>query len=118
MNLVNTEGFVEVAASHYRKIVWYYAKNINNLSSYTSFLNSIKSELMKKLKDSASNKPIKFNLKLEATYNIPHEDNSAEDRSFKTSARSLFVDSDIENIINGEFSSLLSEEDVYTSRGS
>jgi len=113
MNMVNTSGFVEVASSHNRKIIWYYAKNINSLSSYPSFLDSIKYELVEKLREHVYVHPIKFNLKLESTYNIPHEDNSAEDRAFKTSARPLFTDTDIEKTVNEEFSCLLMEEDTY-----
>lgn len=36
---------------------------------------------MKKLRYFASTKPTKFNLKLESTHNIPHEDNLTVDRA-------------------------------------
>ena len=118
MNMINTSGFVEVASSYYRKIIWYCAKNIKNLTSYPSFLDSIKYELVEKLREHVYVHPIKFNLKLESTYDISHEDNSAEDRGFKTSARPLFTDTDIEKTVNEEFSCLLMEEDTYMGRGS
>ena len=118
MNMVNTSGFVEVASSHNRKIVWYYTKNITNLTNYPYFLNSIKSELIKKLNDSASIHPIKFNLKLESTYIMPNDEKSSENRAFKTSARAIFIDSDIKKIVDEKFASLRTEEDIYTSKGS
>jgi hypothetical protein len=118
LNAVNSFGFTEVASSHNRKIIWYYAKNIENLTRYPSFLDSIKYELVEKLREHVYVHPIKFNLKLESTYSIPHADNSAEDRAFKTSARPLFTDTDIEKTVNEEFSCLLMEEDTYMGRGS
>lgn len=118
MNLVNSPGFVEVGSSHGRKIVWYYAKNIQNYSNYPGFLNSIKSSLIEKLNEHIQNHPIKFNLKLEATYNKPNVENTSENRAFKTSARAIFVDSDIKKIVNEKCISLIAEEDEYMGRGS
>lgn len=118
MNMVKTSGFVEVASSHNCKIVWYYAKNINNLTNYQSFLDSIKPELIEKLRESVCICPIKINFKLESTYKIPHSENSSEDRAFKTSAKEIFKTTDIEQLINKEYSILLTEEDTYMSRGS
>jgi hypothetical protein len=51
-------------------------KNIKNYTNYQSFLSSIQSELIEKLEKSVNNHPIKFNLKLESTYNIPFNENS------------------------------------------
>ena len=113
MNLVNTSGFFEVASSHSRKIVWYYAKNITNITNYVSFINSIKPELIEKLSEYMNKHPIKFNLKLESTYNIPCNANSSENRAFKTSAMAIFTDTDIKKIVDDKFTSLLAEE-VYT----
>jgi hypothetical protein len=62
--------------------------------------------------------PIKFNLKLEATYNQPHVDNSSQNRSFKTSAQAIFMDSDINVLIEQAFTTLLSEEEDYAAKGS
>jgi len=64
MNMINTSGFVEVTSSYSHKIVWHYAKDINNLSNHKHLLNFIKSELIEKLRDSACIHPIKFNFKL------------------------------------------------------
>ncbi|VVC34717.1 Glycoside hydrolase, family 35,Glycoside hydrolase superfamily,Glycoside hydrolase 35, catalytic, partial [Cinara cedri] len=64
------------------------------------------------------NNPIKLNLKLEATYYKPHVENSTENRAFKTSAREIFFDSEIEDVIEEKFAKLLKEEDIYQGRGS
>ncbi|KAF0755130.1 Uncharacterized protein FWK35_00006369 [Aphis craccivora] len=101
-----------------RKIVWYYAKNITNTMIYTEFLRSLESELNKLLKTHVRDHPIKFNLKLKATYNRPNVPNSLENRAFKTSAVELFPDSDISTNIERAFIKLLKEEEEYKSRGS
>lgn len=62
--------------------------------------------------------PIKFNLKLEATYNIPYQEHSEENRSFKTGAKEIFQDTNIEDEIDNAFRTLLTEEEEYTGRGS
>jgi hypothetical protein len=42
----------------------------------------------------------------------------AENRSFKTCAQELFIHSDIETVVEADFSKLLSEEDEYMTKGS
>ncbi|VVC35251.1 Zinc finger C2H2-type, partial [Cinara cedri] len=118
IDLVNTPGFTEIDTSHSRKIVWYYAKNIRNFKNYKKFLSSIKPALIDLLKLLSENNPIKFNLKLEATYYKPHVENSTENRAFKISAREIFFDSEIEDVIEEKFAKLLKEEDIYQGRGS
>lgn len=78
MDIPNKLGFVEVKSAHGRKIVWYYAKNLNNFENYISFFQSLKIELVDLLKSIVAISPIKFNLKLEATYNKPHVVNFAK----------------------------------------
>ncbi|KAF0738975.1 Carboxylic ester hydrolase, partial [Aphis craccivora] len=95
MDIANKLGFVEVKSAHGRKIVWYYAKNPNNFENYISFFQSLKIDLVDSLKSIIAISPIKFNLKLEATYNQPHVDNFSQNRSFETSASPIFIDSDI-----------------------
>jgi len=90
MDMFNASGFVEVKSAHSQKIVWYYAKNLNNFENYTSFLAYVKPELVKLLRIIVSVNPIKFNLKLEATYNQPHVENSSQNSAFKTAARYIF----------------------------
>lgn len=116
MNAIKTPGFIEIGSSHSRKVVWYYYKNFKNFTSYLPFLNSLKYDLLEILK--SSDLPVKFNLKLEATYNKPNVEDSAENRAFKTSARVIFVGTDFSNVVNDEFSMLLSEQDAYMGRGS
>jgi hypothetical protein len=118
LSLANIPGFVEIGSSHNRKIVWYYAKNVSNFNSYKSFIRSIEIPLIEKLRSHVNNHTIKFNMKMESTYAIPGTANSSEDRSFKTSARAVFSDTEIDKIVKEKFCSLLAEEDLYTSRGS
>jgi len=61
---------------------------------------------------------IKFNLKLEATYNRPNVPNSSENRVFKTSAVEIFPESNIEETLERAFIKLLTEKETNTSRGS
>jgi len=93
-------------------------KNTDNLTNYSSFLEMSKRDLIQLLKSLSAKHPIKYNLKLEATYNLPKVENSSENRAFKTSAKEMFMDTDIETNIDMDFANLLSEEDVYTSKGS
>lgn len=116
--MVKTPGFTEISSSASRKIVWYYAKNINNVQNYSDFLRSLKSELINLMKSHVHHQAIKFNLKLEATYNRPNVANSSENRAFKTSAVEIFPDSDIGVIIERAYVKLMKEKDNYSGRGS
>ncbi|KAL4152905.1 hypothetical protein QTP88_000738 [Uroleucon formosanum] len=118
MDKANASGFVEVKSAHSRKIVWYYAKNLDNFENYISFLANVKPKLVELLRRIVSVNPIKFNLKLEATYNQPHENNSSQNRSFKTAAREIFIDSDTDLLIEQAFATLLHEEEIYVGKGS
>jgi hypothetical protein len=84
LGLVNNPGFVEIDSSFDRTVVWYYRRNTENITNYRAFLHSVKSELCTKLNDCAGLRPIKYNLKLEGTYNIPDVESSLENRAFKT----------------------------------
>jgi hypothetical protein len=116
MQKVNTSGFIEIESSHKRAIVWYFRKNVDNVTSYRAFLNSIESELIAKLRECVRINPIKYNLKLEATYVIPNLDNSAQNRAFKTSARELYAHSNVEGLVDRDFASLQAEEDSYAGK--
>ena len=117
MTLLKTSGFVEISSSSNRKIVWYYAKNVDNIKNYYDFLHSLEPELANLLKLRVQESPIKFNLKLEATYNRPHVENSSENRAFKTSAVEIFTESDIIETIESAYMKLMGEKE-YTGRGS
>ncbi|XP_050056252.1 uncharacterized protein LOC126549895 [Aphis gossypii] len=110
MDKVNTPGFIEIESSLNRSIVWYFRKNVENIVSYRAFLNSIESELIAKLRECVRINAIKFNLKLEATYVIPNVQNSIQNRAFKTSALELYVHSNVEGLIDRDFTSLLAED--------
>jgi hypothetical protein len=118
MELVRSPGLVEILTSANRKIVWYYAKNNDNVQNYNIFLYSLKSNLIHILETHLKKNAIKFNLKLEATYNIPCVENSSENRAFKTSAVDLFRESDISALVEESFIKLLTEEETYSERGS
>jgi len=118
MDKANTSGFVEVKSAHSRKIIWYYAKNLNNFENYISFLANVKPELVELLRIIVSVNPIKFNLKLESTYNQPHVENSSQNMSFKTAAREIFLDSDLDLLIEQAFAKLLHEEEIYVAKDS
>ncbi|CAI6363423.1 unnamed protein product [Macrosiphum euphorbiae] len=118
MDMVKVPGFVEILSSASRKIVWYYAKNIGNTTIYSDFLRPLMPEIENLLKTRVQQGPIKFNLKLEATYNRPNVPNSSENRAFKTVAVEIFSDSDISTIIERAYIKLLKEEEEYKSRGS
>ncbi|CAI6345335.1 unnamed protein product [Macrosiphum euphorbiae] len=112
MQKVNSPGFIEIDTSLHRTIVWYFRKNVDNVASYRAFLNSIESELISKLRECGRINPIKYNLKLEATYVVPNLHNSAQNRAFKTSVRELYVHScNVERLVDRDFSALLAEED-------
>ena len=70
------------------------------------------------LKTHVQHHALKFNLKLEATYNRPNVPDSSENCAFKTSAVEIFPDSDITEIIERAYIMLLNEKDEYSGRGS
>ncbi|KAL4119211.1 hypothetical protein QTP88_012055 [Uroleucon formosanum] len=118
MTIVKTPTFVKTGTLLSNKIIWYYKENTHNLTNYRTFLESIKKDLIQLLKSSSTKHPIKFNLKLEAAYSRPNVDNLTENHAFKTSAKEIFMDTDIDSIVEQAFVKLLAEKDVYTSKGS
>jgi len=112
----NSIGFEEIQSAHNRKVVWYYYKNLNNIQNYSEFYESITPALLETF--NTHNLPIKFNLKIESTYSRPNVENSSENRAFKTSAREIFVDSNVPLILEESFNKLKCEEEEYTSKGS
>ncbi|XP_060871326.1 uncharacterized protein LOC132945570 [Metopolophium dirhodum] len=118
MQSVSTPGFTELQSTHKRTTVWYFRKNIENVKSYRAFLHSIESELIVKLRECVISHPIKYNLKLEATYAVPNVENTNENRAFKSSARELYSYSDVEGVVDRDFTALLAEEDSYAGKNS
>jgi len=74
MNIVNTRGFVKTGDVPSNNINWYYMKNTDNLNNYRSFLEPSKRDLIQLFKSLSATHPIKYNLKLEATYDRPNVD--------------------------------------------
>lgn len=83
-----------------------------------TFLNLIKPELVQKLSKLANIRTVKFNLKLEATYNRPNVKNSADNRAFKSAAKAFVSYSNVNKILDETFSILLAEQDAYAGKGS
>ncbi|KAL4097431.1 hypothetical protein QTP88_022213 [Uroleucon formosanum] len=104
MGLGNTPGFNEIDSSLDRTTIWYYKSNVENMMVYQTFRDSFKPELVRKLNNFTCIKPIKYNLKLEATYS--HKELPSENRSFKTSAREPFSYSDISTLVDDDFAIL------------
>jgi len=61
------------------------------LTNYSSFLETSKKDLIQLLELLSEKHPIKYNLKLEATYGRPNVEILAENRAFKTSAEETFM---------------------------
>lgn len=118
--MVNSARFTEIMTlgQGNRKIVWFYAKNINKIIDYQPYLDSIRSDLTEKLSDYTRNNPIKFNLKLESTYIRPQVENSSDDRSFQTTSNVIFAATNIGAIVSENFSKLPTDTEQYAGQGS
>ncbi|KAF0715463.1 Uncharacterized protein FWK35_00028010 [Aphis craccivora] len=75
-------------------------------------------EMIELLKTHVQQNAIKFNLKLELTYNRSNVPHSSENRAFKTVVVEIFHDSDIDTIIERAFIKLMGEQEEYKSCGS
>jgi hypothetical protein len=118
--MINSARFTEIMTRGQgnKKIVWFYAKNINKITDYQPYLDSIKSDLTEKLSEYTRNRPIKFHLKLESTYIRPLVENSSNDRSFQTTSNAIFAATNIGTIASENFSKLLADTEEYTGQGS
>lgn len=74
-------------------------KNLDNLTDYETFLQSTKENLIQLLKSHSTKHPIRYNLKLKATYHLLHTDNSAKNRAFETSDKKIVLDDNIDTIL-------------------
>jgi hypothetical protein len=118
MTNIVSRGFTKIQSMFGGIAECYFKKNIDKIFSYNVFLNSTKKELIEILSECVKKHPIKFHLKLEATYHKPHVEYSHENRAFKTSAREVFLDTDIDTLIEESFDRLLFEEESYLGKGS
>ncbi|KAL4104971.1 hypothetical protein QTP88_020246 [Uroleucon formosanum] len=98
-------GLVELVSSLKRTTVWYFRKNTDNAKSYRAFLHSIEPELKAKLCEWVLSHPIKYN-------------NTSENRAFKSSARESYLHSDVEGVVDRDFTALLAKEDSYAGKNS
>lgn len=73
--------------------------HLDHLTDYRIVLQLTKGNLIKLLKSQSTKQPIKYNLKLEAKYHLPHTDNSTENRAFETSTREIILDDHIKIIL-------------------
>ncbi|KAL4152988.1 hypothetical protein QTP88_000821 [Uroleucon formosanum] len=97
---------IEIESSLNHVVVWYFRKNVDNVANYRAFLTSIESELIAKLCECTRIHPIKYNIKLEATYVVPNVANSAQNRAFKTSAKELYAHSNVASSVDRNFTRL------------
>jgi len=109
----NTPGFVEIESSLDQTVGWHFRKNADNVATCRAFLNTIESELIAKLRECVRTRPINYNLNLEATYVVPNSDGSTQNRAFQTSARELFAYSNVEGLVDRDFSRLIVDEYAY-----
>jgi hypothetical protein len=117
MDKVTNPGMVHLKSAFNGICQDYFMKNINNENSYINFLNESKPEILNVLEKLVKEGPIKYNLILEATYNIP-ETSRFENRAFKTSARSIFMETCLNKSIQDDFVKLLHEQEHYEGIGS
>jgi len=115
--MVSAAGFVDVNSALDRSVIRYIRRNIEKHTNHHNFLDRIKPELIEKLREHALTNPIKYHLKLEATFNLPSVDRSAENGSLKSPAKPVFRGADIAAHVVRDFSALLAEEDDYMGRG-
>ncbi|XP_050548105.1 uncharacterized protein LOC126909717 [Daktulosphaira vitifoliae] len=116
---ITTSGFHKTGESLNSQILWFYKKNIENIAGYQSFLSATRGDLVEKLRDCLKEMgPIKFNLKLEATYTVPNNENKYENRSFKTSEVELINEDDIDHAVDISYTKLLEEQENYAGKGS
>jgi len=81
--------------------------------NYSTFLVSSKVELAQLLQSIVVKRSIKFNLKLEVTYNIPHTVKLSKNRAFKTSTKTIFINTDFNKIVEKDLAILLADEGKY-----
>ncbi|XP_050547440.1 uncharacterized protein LOC126909100 [Daktulosphaira vitifoliae] len=114
---ITTSGFHKTGESLNSQILWFYKKNIENVVRYQAFLSATRGDLVEKLRDCLKEMgPIKFNLKLEATYTVLNNENKYENRSFKTSAVELINEDDIDHAVDISYTKLLEEQENYAGK--
>lgn len=117
MNTTTTSAFIQTKSVFNGLCQEYFKKNIDNIKKFREFLDISKPELIELLNKTVQNSPVKYNIKLEATYNISNTE-IKENRAFKTSSRSLFQVDNINEMLEANFLKLLEEKEEMTNKGS
>ena len=94
-----------------------FKKNTDGIKNARDFLDHSKPEIYAILNESIENSPVKYNIKLEATYIIPNT-HTRENRAFKTRSRSVFQSDDVNNFLELDFIKLLQEQEEMELKGS
>ncbi|KAL4084386.1 hypothetical protein QTP88_028209 [Uroleucon formosanum] len=116
MNATTSE-FKEVASVFNGLCKNFFKKNIKNIMDYRVFLEQSRSSIRDLLFNFLQQGPIKYSIKVESTYEIPNTD-VRENRAFKTKCMTLFLDTDINNILNEDFIKIIQEENDMMLKGS
>ncbi|XP_029341572.1 uncharacterized protein LOC115033345 [Acyrthosiphon pisum] len=95
----------------------YFLKNTDGIKNARDFLDHSKPEIYAILNESIENSPVKYNIKLEATYIIPNT-HTRENRAFKTRSRSVFQSDDVNIFLELDFIKLLQEQEDMELKGS
>ncbi|XP_050427697.1 uncharacterized protein LOC126837790 [Adelges cooleyi] len=115
--VTQADGFVLTSSGFNGLCKTFYKRNFNQLADYDSFLSETKPQLFELLRTLVAENAVKYTLKLESTYKIPSTD-VLENRAFKSSARTLFQDTNIESAIDEDFAKIISEEAEMEGKGS
>ncbi|XP_050066531.1 uncharacterized protein LOC126555674, partial [Aphis gossypii] len=117
METITSSTFVETKSAFDGLCKEYFKKNPDCIKKVRDFLDNSKPEIYAILINSIKNSPVKYNIKLEATYIIPNTD-TKENRAFKTRSRSLFQSDDVNNVLESDFIEILQEQEDMELKGS
>ena len=117
MNATTSSKFVKKKSAFKGLCTEYFKKNIDDIKDTLEFLTISKPEIAKIIDDALRQSPIKYNIKLEATYIKPNTD-IKENRAFKTRSRAIFNVDDIDEMIELDFNNILKEQEIMALKGS
>ncbi|CAI6352323.1 unnamed protein product [Macrosiphum euphorbiae] len=110
MRMTTSSTFVLTKSAFNGLCKEYLKKNTDGIKNARDFLDHSKLEIYAILNESIENSPVKYNIKLEATYIIPNT-HTRENRAFKTRSRSVFQSDDVNNFLELDFIKLLQEQE-------
>ena len=117
MNTTTSSKFVKIKSAFSGLCSEYFKKNTENIKDAKEFLDMAKPDIFEIINIALRQSPIKYNIKLEATYIKPNTD-LKENRAFKIRARSIFHVDDINEILELDFHKLLKEKEEMALKGS